>query len=251
MLYKKSLGQNFLVNPHYREKIFRALSLKPDDTVLEIGPGRGALSDFIAENCGRLVMVEKDAALACALREKFSGRENIEVITGDFMEFEISKIPPTPFCCANAGKGGEKLKVVGNLPYNIASQIFIRLIENRNHFSDLYLMFQKEMALRFVAKPSTKDYGLLTLWASIYTDAKILFHLPQNAFFPAPKVQSSFVHFKLKEKPLISDLEAPDFFALMRLLFQQRRKTIQSAVKKLKGLVDPHARAEAMTVTEL
>lgn len=242
---KKSLGQNFLKDSHYRRKVIDSLSLSPTDVVLEIGPGLGALTESLVEKCAELILVEKDDQLAKDLREKFLGRKNIEIITGDFLKIALPLFPPLQ-------KGGRgDLKTVGNLPYNVASQIFIRLIEYHTHFSDLYLMFQKEMAVRFVAKPSTKDYGLLTLWATIYTDAKILFHLPPNAFFPVPKVDSSFVHFKIKDTPLLTDEEAPKFFTLMRRLFQQRRKTIQSVVKELKGLVPPTARAEAMTVTEL
>ncbi|MDO8519750.1 MAG: rRNA adenine dimethyltransferase family protein, partial [Deltaproteobacteria bacterium] len=241
--------------------------------VLEIGPGKGAITSALAEKCGELVLVEKDDRLAADLREKYSGRENVTVITGDFLKIQIppnppfskggapeatfpAKFPPlsakgriSPSAEKRGGRGD--LKAVGNLPYKVASQIFIRLIENRTHFSDLFLMFQKEMALRFTAKPSTKDYGLLTLWGTIYSDAQILFHLPPSSFSPAPKVESSFVHFKIKDKPLLLDKEAPDFFKLMRRLFQQRRKTIQSVVKELRGKIPPTARAEAMTVEQL
>ena len=238
MKAKKSLGQNFLKDPHYRQKIIEALSLSEKDRVLEIGPGLGALTNDIAEKCGELMLVEKDEALAFALEKKYSGNPKVTVITGDFLKIQIPE-------------GNGDIKVVGNLPYNVASQIFFRLIQNRKNFSELFLMFQKEMALRFVASPSTKDYGLPTLWASIYTEAKILFHLPPNAFNPVPKVHSTFVHFKMRETPLLREEESEDFFTMMRLLFQQRRKTIQSTMKKLRGKVPPTARAEAMTVGEL
>ena len=172
---KKSLGQNFLIDQNYKRKILGAVLAKTGSTILEIGGGKGILTEGLALSASHLWVVEKDHRLAELLREKFCGNAKVEVVCEDFLEMEAP--PPSPI-------------VVSNLPYNIASQIFIKLIENRKNFSELFLMFQKEMALRFVAKPRTKDYGLLTLWAQIYTDCRILFHLPPTAFSPRPKVSS-------------------------------------------------------------
>lgn len=237
---KKSLGQNFLIDPNYKRKILDAVLETNDRAVLEIGGGRGMLTEGLAKRASRLCVVEKDRHLAESLRVKFRDIPGIEILCEDFLKLDFDSIliatrngstsSPCPNLDTLSLSKGEPLIVVGNLPYNVASQIFIKLIKNRKLFSELFLMFQKEMALRFVAKPRTKDYGLLTLWAQIYTDPKILFHLPPTAFSPRPKVSSSFVHFRIKETPLISDKEAAGFWKLMRLLFQKRRKTIRSAL---------------------
>lgn len=243
---KKSLGQNFLTDPNYKRKILDAVSVGGGRPILEIGGGRGILSGDLAERASRLCVVEKDRHLAEFLREKFRWNERVEVVCEDFLRVDMDLILKSPLHGSTSSpcprpdtlslsKGEHtsgQIQAVGNLPYNVASQIFIRLVENRKFFSELFLMFQKEMALRFAAKPRTKDYGLLTLWAQIYTEPKILFHLPPTAFSPRPKVSSSFVHFRIKETPLISDEEAAGFWQLMRTLFQKRRKMIRSALGK-------------------
>lgn len=247
---KKSLGQNFLIDPNYRQRIVGSLKIASDDRILEIGPGRGALTALLAKHAPRLWLVEKDRELAADLAASFGASETVTVCNADFLEVDL----PGLF-----GAAAVKIRVVGNLPYNVASQILIRLLENRGFFSELFLMFQKEMALRFIAGPSTKDYGLLSLWAQIYAECKILFHLPPTAFKPAPKIQSSFVYFKIRGEPLISDNDAAEFFTLMRLLFQQRRKTVKSVLKPharydlsgLEGRFGASARAEALGVSEL
>ncbi|HBF13107.1 MAG TPA: ribosomal RNA small subunit methyltransferase A [Deltaproteobacteria bacterium] len=239
---KKSLGQNFLVDGNYQRKIFEAVCCTNPSNIMEIGPGREALTQHFVKRAGHLLVVEKDRELASHLIEKYS--KGVRVVEADFLECDLSAL-----------FGEEKnWVVVGNLPYNVASQIFIKLVQNRKYFSDLFLMFQKEMAARFVAKPSTKDYGLLSLWAQIYTAPKILFHLPPTVFKPQPKVNSSFVHFKIKTQPLIEESEEENFWILMRLLFQQRRKTMGSVLKK-KKIDFPESyqkvRAEELTVEEL
>lgn len=254
---KKSLGQNFLIDPNYKRKIVESLQIEEGDAILEIGPGRGVLTDELVERCQYLWIIEKDRELAKELFEKYHTKPNVKIITGDFLKCDLSFIKNCYY-----DTRADKIKAVGNLPYNVASQIFIKLIENRKHFSDFFLMFQKEMALRFVAKPGTKDYGLLTLWSAIYTDCKILFHLPPTVFRPRPKVSSSFVRFKIKEKPLLDDSEANFFWKLMRTLFQQRRKTIQAVLRKTPGVsvemrdlaslqLTPGTRAETLSAAEL
>lgn len=286
---KKSLGQNFLIDPNYKRKIVESLQIEEGDTILEIGPGRGVLTDELVERCQYLWIIEKDKELAKELTDRFQKNPRVKIFAEDFLETDLlflrsgghperkRRIQPqkgalsglnhldsSPFdkLRAQNDSKADKIKAVGNLPYNVASQIFIKLIENRKHFSDFFLMFQKEMALRFVAKPGTKDYGLLTLWSTIYTDCKILFHLPPTVFRPRPKVSSSFVRFKIKEKPLLDDSEANFFWKLMRTLFQQRRKTIQAVLRKTPGVsvemrdlaslqLTPGTRAETLSAAEL
>lgn len=243
MYPKKSLGQNFLTDPNYQRKILSALSPKRTDLILEIGPGNGVLSDEIVHRCRHLWMVEKDRRLAEFLSEHFTNSKRVGIIEGDFLTVPLSFL----------GKPEGRVRVIGNLPYNIASRIFIKLIENRLIFDEFFLMFQKEVAERFIASPKTKDFGLLTLWAQIYTDCKILFHLPPAVFRPRPKVTSSFVYFKLKSTPMIQDDEAPFFWNLMRKLFQKRRKTIRHVLRmgQMAEWIPANARAEELSVAEL
>jgi 16S rRNA (adenine1518-N6/adenine1519-N6)-dimethyltransferase len=239
---KKSLGQNFLIDGNYQRKIVDAVKgANSSAHILEIGPGQGALTAHFVGMAKEYSAIEKDRDLVPVLIEKFS-LEN-KVIHADFLEVDLKFLKPqAPWIAA------------GNLPYNVASQIFIRLIEHREYFSDLFLMFQKEMALRFVALPRTKDYGLLSLWSQIYTDCKLLFHLPPTVFRPQPKVYSSFVHFKLKAQPLIGQSEEANFWPLMRRLFQQRRKTLGALLKKDYPHLNPDLlkkRAEELSVEAL
>lgn len=247
---KKSLGQNFLIDPNYKRKIIEAITPSLNDEILEIGPGRGVLTSELVGRCSHLWLIEKDKELARSLSKKYEEEPKLTIITEDFLETDLEDL---------WGEPPWEIKVIGNLPYNAASQILIRLLKNRFYFSDCYLMFQKEMALRLIGKPGTKDYSLLSLWTQIYTDCKILFHLPPTAFRPRPKVTSSFVHFKLRSHPLLPDKEAPYFWGLMHTLFEQRRKTIRGTLKgkgnvnlkALQKMIPPKARAETFSVEEL
>lgn len=255
---KRSLGQNFLIDPNYKRKILGAVFAKTGSPILEIGGGKGILSNELAKTATHLWIVEKDRLLAQLLLEKFGDNQKVEVVCEDFLKLNLESDLKLTFHGSTGspcpGRGRGTVTVVGNLPYNVASQIFIKLMENRQYFSELFLMFQKEMALRFVAKPTTRDYGLLTLWAQIYTEPKILFHLPPTVFYPRPKVSSSFVSFKIRETPLISHEESLHFWKSMRTLFQKRRKTIRSALGKNYPATEREyndQRAEELTVIEL
>lgn len=244
---KKALGQNFLSDHNYRRKIAASLDLKATDRILEIGPGQGALTELIAGHCTELIVVEKDAELAPKLAERFVTQ--IKIINDDFLDVDLGDLL----------QPGGAFKTVGNLPYNAASPILIRLLENHACFSDLFLMFQKEVALRFVAKPGTRDYGLPTLWATVYSECRILFHLPPTVFFPKPKVHSSFVHFKIRPQPLVDAKLAPTFWNMARTLFQHRRKTASATLKEAGWSADKigrlnlekNARVETMSVADL
>lgn len=250
MYAKKSLGQNFLSDGNYIRKIIQAVSPSSNHDILEIGPGRGAITSELVGRCRHLWCVEKDQPLADLLKEKYLGDSKIKIIEGDFLKIDFEEI----------FKLGEKnIRVAGNLPYNVGAPILIKLLKNGKYFSELFLMFQKEVAKRIVAKPSTKDYSLLTVWSEIYADRKILFDLPPTVFKPVPKVTSSFVHFKLRNEPLIESKYADDFFIWIARLFQQRRKTILSVLKgmqdinleKVKKILPAQVRAEALSVQEL
>lgn len=247
---KKSLGQNFLSDGNYIRKIIQSVNLSLNNDILEIGPGRGAITSNLAGSGHQLWCVEKDRPLAELLKEKFSENSKVKIIEGDFLKINFTEI---------FGSTQKQIRVVGNLPYNVGAPILIKLLKNGKYFSDLFLMFQKEVAKRIVAKPSTKDYSLLTIWSEVYADRQVLFDLPPTVFKPAPKVTSSFVHFKLRPIPLIESNHAEEFFIWTAKLFQQRRKTIFSVLKgmknidleKVKKILPAQTRAEALSVVEL
>lgn len=236
MFAKKSLGQNFLVDQNYQKKIISEVAKTHPQKILEIGPGHGALTRHLLSLNVPMFLVEKDERLFEALPpHKYNA---------DFLEWDLS----------NLGKPCGEMTVVGNLPYNVASQILIKLLENHHYFSRFFLMFQKEVALRIIGKAGTKDYSLLSLWAQIYSEPKILFHLPPTVFNPRPKVDSSLVLFELK-KPVLNEKEARSFWQFVRPLFQNRRKTIRAVLKKTTPSISldflGNQRAEDLSLTEL
>ncbi|OGQ08926.1 MAG: ribosomal RNA small subunit methyltransferase A [Deltaproteobacteria bacterium RIFCSPLOWO2_12_FULL_40_28] len=219
---KKSLGQNFLIDGNYQRKIIASVEKIKNKKILEIGPGLGAITSYLSQFCSQLWLVEKDNGLAASLKERFKETNFIHVMHENFLKLDLNFL-----------KDFSPVTVVGNLPYNVGARIFIQLLEQRCLFDHLFLMFQKEVALRFMAKPGTKDYGLLRLWAESYTIPKIIFHLPATAFKPRPRVQSSFVHFTIKEKSSIPDDLSDFFWNIIPRLFQQRRKTLGASLKNI------------------
>lgn len=238
---KKQLGQNFLVDPNITRKIISGCQLKPTDTVLEIGSGLGALTGLIAGQVEQLIAVETDQTLFDELKNKFPGK-NIKFIKADFLKMNLVSLP-------------EKLKVIGNLPYYISSAIIARILENRQHFSSLYLTVQYEFGKRLVAKVGTKDYSAFSCFVQYYSEPKILFRIKNSAFKPIPKVESCFMKLHVREKPLAEAKNEAFLFALIHHAFQQRRKTIPNAlaalidketfIQSLKSLdINPQSRAE-------
>jgi len=217
---KKSLGQNFLVDKNTRERIVAACDLNDKDVVLEIGPGRGALSRLLAHRVKMFYAIEKDRELYRYLQGELKG-ERIHLIRGDFLKFDL-----TP--CLGL------TKIIGNLPYNISSPIIIKILESRTAWKDAYLTVQEEFAKRLTARPHNKDYGALTCFVEYHCEAKILFRIKNTCFRPKPKVNSSFVHLKPRSYP---DPAKNDewLFSLIRRLFQQRRKMVGKTLGLLIG----------------
>ncbi|MBX7147540.1 16S rRNA (adenine(1518)-N(6)/adenine(1519)-N(6))-dimethyltransferase RsmA [bacterium] len=252
---KKSLGQNFLIDGNHQLRIAKAVLSQNSEVVLEIGPGQGAIThkifSVLEQTFGvvHFVAVEKDRWLAASLKESFKNESSFHVIEADFIEWDLSSY-----------NFPSRAVVVGNLPYNVSSQIFIKLVQNRRYFSSLFLMFQKEVALRMVAKPKTKDYGLLSLWAQLYTKPKILFYLPPSVFRPRPRVDSSFVQFDFLQESLLREADEQFFWQVIPLLYQHRRKTIASGLsvqnkfvfnrEQLKGLPFSARRIEEFSPVE-
>lgn len=220
---KQSLGQNFLIDTNVAEKIVRSLSLTPADHVLEIGPGQGSLTRLIVAKVAKLIAVELDQRLVSLLADQFETAKNFQLIHADFMQLDIESL---------AGPDN-KLRIVGNVPYNISSQIIFKVIENRNVVKDMTLMLQREVAQRIVAKPDTKDYGILSVISQAYTNVDVLFKVSRHVFSPAPNVDSAIVHWSF-DSELSRTIKNEIFFRqIVRKAFAQRRKMLRNSLKDL------------------
>jgi 16S rRNA (adenine1518-N6/adenine1519-N6)-dimethyltransferase len=218
---KKRLGQNFLVDPGIIQRIADACDLSLEETILEIGPGQGALTRYLLPYVRHVIAIEADRKLAEGLPQALAGAE-ITVHHGDFLHFDLSKIPAP-------------IKVVGNIPYYISTPIIERVLENRAHFSSIYMTVQLEFGERLVAKVGTRDYSSLTCFVNYFAKPEILFKIAPKAFRPMPRIQSCFMRLVMREKPLVSVKDEDFFLKIIRQGFLQRRKTLVNA---LGGLVE-------------
>jgi 16S rRNA (adenine1518-N6/adenine1519-N6)-dimethyltransferase len=219
---KKSLGQNFLHDANIQRKIIASCKLSNNDTVLEIGAGRGELTRLIADNVSCLYALEIDSVLCALLLNKFKDYNNVKIINQDFLKFNFATL---------FTKTAKKLKVIGNIPYYIATPILARLIKNRKMIKDIFITVQKEFGQRVIAKEGSKDYGALSCFVQYYTQPQILFHIKKTCFFPAPKVDSCFLYLDVRNKPLLKKKDEELFFRIVRAAFNKRRKTLRNSLK--------------------
>ena len=217
--FKKQLGQNFLIDDNIINKIIDNSGITKDDYVLEIGPGMGSLTYYLAQKCQRLVAIEKDDKLIDVLKSNFSDAENITFIHDDVLKYDFSKLN-------DIFKADRKIKVISNLPYSITSAVIMKLLQRCDMFDTLTLMMQKEVAARLTAMPSTKDYGSLTLAVAYYAKTRIILNVPLTVFYPKPKVDSSVVLFEIRKTPAVVTEHEKEMFALVRAAFSTRRKTL-------------------------
>ena len=218
---KKSLGQNFLVDPNYQRRIVAALGAGPEDTVLEIGPGTGALTHHLAGSVARLVAVEKDDALAAALRARYADRADVEIVHADALEADIAALlGDVRTAC-----------IVGNIPYNITSPLIFRMLERDHRPRRIVLMVQKEVADRIVAPPGDRQYGALSVGVRTVADARRLFVVPRGAFRPSPGVDSAVLSLEPFWPPPLSEAEEKDVRTLSRVTFGWRRKQLQRILR--------------------
>lgn len=232
---KPRLGQNFLADRHAADKIVDALGDISDRLVVEIGPGKGALTDLLAERAGRLIAIELDRMLATELRYKYSRLRNIEVLEGDVLKIDFRTVLHRtigPLDDLRPIKPS-RARVVGNLPYYITSDILLRLFEFHDQFEVIVIMVQREVADRIAAQPASRDYGLLSATAQLYCNVENLFTLPPGAFAPSPKVHSSVL--RLTVAPRFSELQvtAGDFIPFLKTAFSMKRKTLLNNLKEL------------------
>jgi 16S rRNA (adenine1518-N6/adenine1519-N6)-dimethyltransferase len=251
---KKSLSQNFLINENAAKRIVESLNLKKNETVLEIGPGKGALTKHLIYKSRRVIGVEIDKRLCEFLKKRFSFYKNLEIINKDFLKIDFEKtISPD-----------KKIKVIGNLPYQITSPALALLLENKKRIKSAVLMVQKEVAQRICAQPGNKNWSPLSIGIQLYSDPDILFKLKPSSFKPAPKVESTVIKLVFLKKPKVKIEDEVFFPRLVKAAFSQRRKMILNSVSAslgwrkdlvLKALlhvgIDPTKRAEALTIEKL
>lgn len=223
--FHKNYGQNFLIDSHVIDKIISAADISKDDEVLEIGPGIGTLTQYLAEAAGSVTVVEIDDKLIPILGETLSDYDNVKVIHGDIMKQDIAAIFE-----------GRPFKIVANLPYYITTPIIMSLLESRVPAESITVMIQKEVADRMQAGPGSKDYGALSLAVQYYAEPYLAANVPPNCFMPRPRVGSAVIHLRRLEKPSVEVKDEKLMFKLIRAAFNQRRKTLANGIKNFEGL---------------
>jgi 16S rRNA (adenine1518-N6/adenine1519-N6)-dimethyltransferase len=218
----KSLGQNFLVDGNIIAKIIDNANICQDDAVLEIGPGRGALTEHLASRAGRLVVVEYDHALAATLKRRYLDDPRITVVDGDILAVDLNEI----LCGSEV-----RWKVVANLPYNISTAVLFRLLEVRDRVERMTLMLQKEVGDRLVASPNCSDYGVTTVLLGLWFDMRREFLVPPGCFHPAPKVDSAVLSFVPLKGPRVAVGNEAVYRKVVKGAFAMRRKTLINCLK--------------------
>jgi 16S rRNA (adenine1518-N6/adenine1519-N6)-dimethyltransferase len=220
---KKSLGQNFLTDKNIAKKIVSALECIDEDYIIEIGPGTGVLTELLLENNVNLTSIDIDHRSVELLNNRFSKENfpNFQLIESDIRDFNIQN---------SSEKAGKKLKIIGNIPYNISSDIFFWLFESASYIDRAVLTIQKEVAKRLTGKPHTKDYGILTIALNLVGKAKIAFDIPASCFYPKPNVTSSVIIIDFNEKQL-ARAKFDSIMKLVRAAFNQRRKVLSNSLK--------------------
>lgn len=227
--FQKKFGQNFLIDPHVLEKIIRAARITRDDFVLEIGPGIGTMTQYLACAAGKVCAVEIDRNLIPILEDTLKDFDNVTVLNEDILKVDIGAL-------ARQQNGGKPIKVVANLPYYITTPIIMGLLESRAPVASMTVMVQKEVAARMQAAPGTKDYGALSLAVQYYAEPYIAANVPPNCFMPRPGVGSAVIRLTLHERPPVDVDDESLLFGIIRASFNQRRKTLANGLKNDQAL---------------
>lgn len=228
-VFQKKYGQNFLIDTHVLDKIINAAEITKEDFVLEIGPGIGTMTQYLASSAREVFAVEIDRALIPILEDTLSEYENVTILNEDILKVDIRKL-------AEEHNQGRPIKVVANLPYYITTPIIMGLFESHVPVSSITVMVQKEVAMRMQAGPGTKDYGALSLAVQFYAEPYIAANVPPNCFIPRPNVGSAVIRLKTYEQPQIQVKDEAFLFALIRASFNQRRKTLVNSLKNASDL---------------
>lgn len=227
--FRKKYGQNFLIDSHVLDKIVDAAQIDGQDCVLEIGPGIGTMTQWLAERAREVVAVEIDRALIPILQDTLSAYDNVTVINQDILKTDIWQL-------VQEHNQGRPIKVVANLPYYITTPIIMNLLEKHVPLQSITIMVQKEVAERMRVGPGTKDYGALSLAVQYYAHPEIVAHVPASCFMPRPNVDSAVVRLTCYQQPPVAVRDEKYLFALIRASFNQRRKTLANALSSGMGI---------------
>ena len=222
--FQKKFGQNFLIDTHVLEKIIRCAEITKEDFVLEIGPGIGTMTQYLACAAKKVAAIEIDRTLIPILEDTLDGYDNVTVINDDVLKVDIAEL-------ARRENDGKPIKVVANLPYYITTPIIMGLFESQVPLQSVTVMIQKEVAQRMQALPGTKDYGALSLAVQYYAKPEIVANVPPNCFMPRPKVGSAVIKLTRYEKPPVDVKDEGLMFRLIRASFNQRRKTLVNGIR--------------------
>lgn len=222
--FQKRFGQNFLIDTHVLDKIIAAADIKKDDFVVEVGPGIGTMTQYLACAAREVCAIEIDKALIPILKDTLGDYDNVSIINEDILKVDLQKL-------AQEKNQGRPIKVVANLPYYITTPIIMGLFENHVPVASITVMIQKEVAMRMQAAPATKDYGALSLAVQYYARPYLVANVPPNCFMPRPKVGSAVISLKKHEVPPVSVKDEKLLFKIIRASFNQRRKTLVNGLK--------------------
>ena len=256
--FQKKFGQNFLIDTHVLDKIISAAEITKDDLVVEIGPGIGTMTQYLACAAREVVAIEIDKMLIPILQDTLSAYDNVTIINEDVLKVDLNKL-------AEEKNGGRPVKVVANLPYYITTPIIMGLFENHVPLHSITIMVQKEVADRMRMGPGTKDYGALSLAVQYYAEPYLVANVPQNCFMPRPKIGSAVIKLTVHEKPPVTVRDEKLMFRLIRASFNQRRKTLANGLNNSPELhyskeqiaepieklgTSPSVRGEALTLEQ-
>lgn len=256
--FQKKFGQNFLIDGHVLDKIIAGAGVTKDDMVLEIGPGIGTMTQYLAEAAGKVVAVEIDRNLLPILQETLADYDNVKVIHADVLSLDLERL-------VQEENGGRPIKVVANLPYYITTPIIMALFEQHVPLANVTVMVQKEVAARMKSGPGSKDYGALSLAVQYYAEPYIVANVPCNCFMPRPNVDSAVIRLTRYEEPPVQVKDEKMLFKIIRASFNQRRKTLQNGLNNSSELnftkdqiaaaiaeagFSPSVRGEALTLEQ-
>ena len=244
---RKRFGQHFLHDESVVARIVRAIDPRPGERIVEIGPGLGALTGALLQSCENLDVIELDRDLAAKLQAEHDGDRRLRVHTGNALRFDFQQL----------ASPGERLRVVGNLPYNVSTPLLFHLLDQAPIIADMHFMLQREVVGRLVAEPGGKDYGRLTVMVRLRCESEKLFDVGAGAFRPAPRVTSAVVRLRVREHAGAELADLPTFQRLVSHLFSRRRKTLRNSLRgqlseaDLEKLgIDPNARPETLDLSQ-
>lgn len=245
---RKRFGQNFLHDQSIINNILASIQAKPNEHWVEIGPGMGALTAPLLNKGVTLDVVELDRDLVALLQEKFKAQAKLTIHSADALQFNFAAL---------AGENSPKLRVIGNLPYNISTPLMFHLLKNAGAIEDMHFMLQKEVVARICASPGCKQYGRLSVMMQYYCDAELLFEVPPESFDPIPKVMSAIIRLVPHQQPPVAVNDLAKLNRVVTEAFSQRRKTLRNSLKKLLTEqqiadlhIDPSLRAENITLSD-